>query len=207
MPADDEVPSDSVEYACHNASKTIDQQLEKIYKEDQKAVKMVRVNLLVVGIVTSGLSFVAQTGEINIGSFVNAHTTIGVGSLLISTVLGGMAYTTSSFELGIGADAIEDALAMEDKDFFQELADDYSEWIGKNNTVHKKNSSAIEYTIITAIVGIVFLLIGVVIGVAGIKGDPISYLVLLGELVLTVIVYLLINSSDTLLALLISDGA
>lgn len=201
----DETQMESVQYACRGAGDTVDQQLEKIYREDQKAVKMVRVNLIVLGILASSLSFLFQGQGVDPQQFLNAHNAVGFVLILASTLLASISYATSSFELGVGPDAIDNALQMDNDEFFEKIANQYSDWVEENRKVHRKNAAAIEYVISLAIVGITFVVGGFAIGFLTQKGTSWSYGLLAGEVLVGLVVARLIGNSDSALETFIGD--
>lgn len=115
---DDSRSSDPVRHACFEARETIDQQIEKIHREDEKAIRMARVNFIVIGILTSSLSFIVQNSDIVAKHFVNAHNVVGLFFMLFSTLIAGMTYTSSTFEMGIGKKGIKEADGCDNGDYF-----------------------------------------------------------------------------------------
>lgn len=207
MPPDrDDTGVDRVEYATREARATLDQQIEKIHREDEKAVKMARVNLIIFGFVLSSLSIVFQSESLTSGEFLNLHNALGAFGVGLSTLLAGMTYSSSRFEMGISPSVIEDALEMDEQDFYENVADFYSDWISANKTVHKSNAHAMRWVIVFSILGLFFLLVGFAVGVAEIKGDAVSYVVLAVELVIAVGTVLLVTKSDTVFEILLEDN-
>ena len=198
-------PRDSVEYSCNEARETINQQIKKIHREDEKAIRMARVNLVIVGTFVGSFSLIFQNKSTNALQFINAHNGLGMFFVLVSTILAGMTYTSSSFEMGISSEAIEDAQDMTTGDFFEEVSDKYSDWINKNNNIHKMNSYAIEWVIMLAIVGVIFLIGGFTVGFIGIRGDILSYGILIGEFIVSFIISILISKSDKIFEIVLAD--
>ena len=186
--------------ACQEARSTVDQQIEKIHKEDQKAVGIFRVNLLVIGILSSAISLSIRTDVLATSSFINAHTAIGALALILSSVVAAMAYTSSKFEMGVDPSQV-DLASDGDKtreDIYETLSKQYSNWIARNQSVHQFNAYAITWSMILAIAGVVFFAGGVVVGALDIRGSTISYLLLALELLAGAALGLMLNYSDAI---------
>jgi len=188
----------NLEVACGEARYTVNQQITKIHKEDQKAVGIFRVNLLVLGILTSALSLSIRAEILATSNFLNAHTAIGAFALLTSSVVAAMAYTSSTFEMGVDPSQVDLASdgEMSEQDFLKKLNEEYSEWVAHNNSVHQFNSYAITWAMILAIAGIVFFAGGVIIGVLQLRGAAVSYGLLAVEVGAGVVLGLMVYYSD-----------
>ncbi|SFR41955.1 hypothetical protein SAMN04487947_1205 [Halogeometricum rufum] len=187
-----------LEAACREARHTMDQQIEKIHREDQKAVGIFRLNLLVLGILSSALSLSIRTDAIATSHFLNAHTALGALALLGSSVVAAMAYTSSSFEMGIDLSRVE-ADGNSDKTykgFYEKLHAEYCDWVTHNQKVHQFNSYAITWAMAIAIAGIVFFAGGIVVGAIQIRGAGISYGMLAAEGFLAAVLGGMVYSSD-----------
>lgn len=204
MPGDDEA-NEEVRYACEEARETLDQQIEKIHREDQKAVKMARVNLLVLGILVGSFSFIFGGGNLTPSEFLSSHTAIGTLLLVASTVLAGMAYSSSHIELGGGPEIISGASGTSAESFYEALQSKYSDWLEENQAVHKMNAYAIQWVIVLAIVGVLFLVGGFVVGFTETQGSSWSYGLLTAEMLGALVVGGLISRSDVIFRILNED--
>lgn len=194
-----------VQYACHEARATLDQQIEKIHREDEKAVKMARVNLIILGILVSSLSVIFGVSGISASQFLNAHNAVGLILMVLSTILAGMTYTSSRFEMGVGPDVISKASEMDSAEFFDRVQNQYTDWVKKNQRIHKLNAYAITWVIIFAITGIVFHIGGFTVGFTSARGSAQSFALLGFELLLGVAISLLMTKSDRILGGLIDE--
>lgn len=193
-----------LKHSCAEGSRTIDRQIQKIHKEDDKAIKISRLNLLVLGVLVSGVSFSIQSTEIVTGDFFNVHLYLGTAAVVLSTVVASMAYTSSTFEMGLGAGPIDDLRSgeIDDAEYFEKLGEEYPAWIRDNHRVHRFNANAITWTLIFSIVGFILLMGGVAIGMAAAKGSPVSYGLLGSELVAGLIIGFCIYNSDSVFKIL-----
>jgi hypothetical protein len=191
---------ESLQSACTEARYTIDQQIEKIHQEDRKAVGIFRVNLLVLGVLTSGVSFSLRSDDLIATQFLNAHTVIGAGALIFSSVIAAMAYTSSKFKLGVNAEPVEDAVndSLTHRDFLEKLSEEYSGWLQYNQRVHDFNANAITWAMIFAVSGLVLFLGGIAVGIGQVRGDPISYGLLAADILASIIIGIAVYNSDTI---------
>lgn len=192
--------------ACSEARHTMDQQIEKIHREDQKAVKIFRVNLLILGVLISGFSISVQSPEISPNSFVNAHTTIGLFTMILSTLIAAMAYTSSNFEMGVKPEVIEKAREMENGAFYDRLTEEYSTWVRSNKGVHEFNAVAITLAMIFATSGLILFMGGFYIGVKHAKATVLSYGFLILEMFVSVLIGGLVYYSDELFGKVMNDS-
>ncbi|GGK74359.1 hypothetical protein [Haloarcula sebkhae] len=164
MPDDDgpdgaEVPEQLWESVCHQARLTLDQQVTRIENYDTKAVGIFRANILLTGLLLSGLAIVVRTDGVNPGQFFNLWSLFGAIGLLFSTILSAMAYTSSSYDLGIGPQVISDAergIYESEVSFQDDLRGLYKQWLQHNANVGKFNSYLITGAIILLMDAIVF---------------------------------------------------
>lgn len=206
---DGDSTAEKLEIACHEARHTVNKQIEKIHKEDRKAVGIFRVNLLVIGILSSALTISIRTEVLATSNFLNAHTAIGGLGLLTSSVVAAMAYTSSKFEMGVDPSQVD--IASNDtksrEDFFDTLSGQYSEWIGRNQEVHQFNAYAITWAMILAIAGIAFMTGGIVVGALEIRGSAVSYILLAGEILTALALGFMLYYSDKIFEILKPDGS
>ncbi|WP_435347261.1 hypothetical protein [Haloarchaeobius sp. HRN-SO-5] len=197
---------DTCRDACLEARETLNHQIEKIHSEDQKAVAIFRANLLVLGVLTSGLSLSVRTDSVVTSDFLNAHTALGTALLILSCLVSAMTYTSSSFQMGVKPGPVNRVINGEisRREFNETLGKSYAEWIGENQRVHDFNATAISWAISFAIAGLFLYMGGALVGILEIKGDPVSYLLLIGELFAGMAVGACVHYSDELFELIMS---
>lgn len=199
---------DPLSVACREARHTVDQQIEKIHREDKKAVGIFRVNILILGVLISALSISIKTDAIVTSHFLNAHTSLGVATLLLSSVIASMTYTSSTFDMGIKPAPVEEVCSgeWEYDPFMSKLGDEYAKWVKANQRVHRFNAYAITWSIIFAIVGLVFFMGGIGVGVTESRGAPISYGLLSIEIIICLVLGYCVYNSDSIFKLLMKNG-
>lgn len=185
-------------HAWSEGQKTIEHQTEKIHQEDDKAIGITRLNILVLGILTSGISLSIRSDRVLASNFLNTHVVLGVASLVVSTIVASMAYTSSSFEMGLGAKPMRDLAEgnISAEKYFEKLGEEYPTWVEKNHEVHRFNSYAITWALIFSIAGFTLLIGGLSVGATGYRGHGMSYILLVVEIGAILILGVLVYYSD-----------
>jgi len=202
-----EVPDELWENVCHQARLTLDQQVLRIENYDTKAVGIFRANILLTGVLLSGLAIIVRTDGIDPSEFFNLWSAFGALSLLCSTILSAMAYTSSSYDLGIGPKVISDAERgiYDSKASFQDdLRDLYKEWLRHNANVGQFNSYLITGSIILLMDAIIFFAGTVGVGVYDLS-TPIYIGTFVAALAIIVIANLLVYFAESIF-IVIYDG-
>ncbi|MDZ7688875.1 MAG: hypothetical protein U5J64_09180 [Halobacteriales archaeon] len=166
---------------------TFESQVERLREIDNKAIEILKANLLLIGIFVTGISILVQTG-VEFGSFINVFTVFAGLLLLLSTALAGVTYTSSNIRGGVDTQALEKTLDAEytDEEFAEALASSYGRWIEYNAGVIAVNDILVTVTVLLVIDALVYLVAGIV---AGVFVPPLAVSVV-GFVVLTVFVVL-----------------
>ncbi|CAL92439.1 hypothetical protein BJ1_gp17 [Halorubrum virus BJ1] len=158
----DEVPSEQLqENVCTEARLSLNQQLNRIEQYDRKAVELFRSNILLAGVLLSGLTIVVRTDGVDPIDFFNVWSVIGAFSLGASTLLCAMAYTSSSYDMGITSKTISKVESGEyddNGDFNENLRGLYKGWLDHNRNTGVFNSYLITGAIIFLMDSIVFFI-------------------------------------------------
>ena len=167
---------------------TFDYQVERLREIDNKAIEILKANLLLIGIVVTGGSIVVQT-TFDLLAFLNPFTVVGGLLLLASTGLAAVTYTASDLRGGLDLSAVDAVIAAErggaaeDADgaeFDERLLRSYAEWIDYNARVTAVNDLLATMTVLLIFVAFVYVIAGVVVGAAGLTPAEswVSFLVL-----------------------------
>lgn len=169
-------PSDELqESVCTEARLTLNQQLSRIEMYDRKAVGLFRSNILLAGVLLSGLTIAIRTDGIQPGEFLNIWGGVGVFSLGVSTVLCAMAYTSSSYAMRITPNVIENVERDEydtASKFNEQLRDLYKGWLNYNRNTGDFNSYLITFGIILLMNSIVYFIGAVVAALTSLPQLP-----------------------------------
>jgi len=183
--ADDEQAVEALEVACTEARETLDQQVTWLRQIDQKSIRILRANILLLGLTLTALSILVRTDAVDLAPYVNLYTGFGVCLVLGSTICAGITYISSRFESGIDARDVQDT--YEDRyspvELYDRLAQGYANWIEYNNLVIKVNAHLCTITILLAINAVVFITLGAISGAAGYDGTTLSYVLFVVVLV------------------------
>jgi len=154
---------------------TFDYQVERLREIDNKAIEILKANLLLIGIVVTGGSIVVQT-TVDLAVFLNPFTVVGGLLLLASTGLAAVTYTASDLRGGLDLKAVDAVIADErgeeprgpdDAGFDERLLRSYAEWIDYNARVTAVNDLLATVTVLLIFVAFVYVIAGVVVGAAG----------------------------------------
>ncbi|GAA0721213.1 hypothetical protein J2744_000354 [Halorubrum trapanicum] len=166
---------------------TFDYQVERLREIDNKAIEILKANLLLIGIVVTGGSIVVQT-TVDLAAFLNPFTVVGGLLLLASTGLAAVTYTASDLRGGLDLKAVDRVIAAErddgsrsaahadpdaasrpevDAEFDERLLRSYAEWIDYNARVTAVNDLLATVTVLLIFVAFVYVTAGVVVGAAG----------------------------------------
>lgn len=151
------------------AQKTVNSQIETINDIDTKASQILRLNILLIGVIVSVLSLVAQGGGdgnlyfTDIEAFINTYMGLGFASLVLSTAFAAMTYGASELDTGINVENIESFLAV---DFTEEeveelLLKNYASRINFNRSTNIRNLPLITATLNLVVAGVVFFSLGI----------------------------------------------
>lgn len=89
------------------ARQTVAAQKETLDDIDAKASRILRLNVLLIGVIVSAISIAGSSGDSTAlgatSSFTNLYMKAGVGSLVLSTVLSAITYTASELDVGVSS--------------------------------------------------------------------------------------------------------
>lgn len=159
---------DLLSISREEAHRTIDKQVSTLNDIDTKAVKILRLNLLLLSIILTGFSIVGRTGKTQTMSavasqFGNEYVVAGLISILLSTALAALTYTASSMREGPSGDDIDQLLYGDftDRQKLYGLVSSYAEWTRMNFKTNTKNAPLGTATVAFLVYGIVSLATGV----------------------------------------------
>lgn len=146
------------------AEDTVQYQTETLADIDTKAIKILRLNLVVIGVLVSALSLVAQEngGVDGLGPFLNPYVVAGIVALVLSTAFAAMTYTASELDVGISS---ENLMKILQADFSREkreelLVKTHIARINFNRSTNVRNIPLIQCTIILVFTAVVAFALG-----------------------------------------------
>ncbi len=152
------------------AHRTVEGQIEWIREIDSKAMRTLRFNTILLGLIVPAFSFAVKYGVVDsISAFYTIHTKVGIISLVASTAFAGVTYTSSSIEAGISSKDIRTAHKRElvDKEVHDTVINSYKNWIESNRETIFWNTILVTITILLMIYALVFLSLGIASALSG----------------------------------------
>jgi len=151
------------------ARETVDAQKETLADIDTKASQILRLNILLIGVIVSVLSFTAQngggsnSGVPSAGPFINLYMKLGVASLVLSTALAAMTYTASELDVGVSSDNLASLLGTNfSLDEAEELlVKNYIIRINFNRSTNIRNIPLITSTVVFVVTAVVLFALGI----------------------------------------------
>jgi hypothetical protein len=155
------------------ARETVTSQKAILDDIDTKASKILRLNVLLIGVIISALSITTGGGANatlpEASSFTNIYLKLGIGSLILSTMLAAITYTASELDIGVSSANLTnlvrtDFTAEEAKEL---LLKNYISRINFNRSTSIRNTPLITCTIFLLVSGIALLALGMYDTVVG----------------------------------------
>lgn len=151
------------------ARETVDAQKETLNDIDTKASKLLRLNVLLIGVIISAFSIAAQYGADSnstlpgVEPFLNMYVKFGVASLVISTALAAVTYTASELDVGLDSSNLTNLIRADfaPEDAQELLVKNYIVRINFNRSTNIRNIPLITSTIIFVVLGVIFFSLGV----------------------------------------------
>jgi hypothetical protein len=150
------------ELALAQAQRVVDEQRRYLADIDTKAVKLLRLNVLLIGVGVSVLSVSSRAGSLHVAGLSNWYTTVGSLLLLLSTVAAGAAYTRSRITVGPNPDGIVRLASTEaDPDLVRRgLAASYAEWVARNRRAVGRTQPRVVGSIVSLLSALLFVTTG-----------------------------------------------
>lgn len=144
--------------------KTVDHQLKAINDIDEKAARLLRFNVLIVGLILSVLAILTELNGVEpVAQFGNKFTVGGIGLFLLSALFAAVTYTASDTEGGFEHQSIHNAIDADltEGEFYVGAASSYAKWIEFNDEINKKNAFLITLTSLLLSGGLIVVSLGV----------------------------------------------
>ncbi|WP_276301879.1 hypothetical protein [Halorussus lipolyticus] len=181
--------NESLERTITEARETLNHQIQALNDMDTKAVKILRVNVLVIGVLLSALSFGAKSDSLAVTDFWSQYFGIGLVLLLTSSATAALTYRTTDFRAGVDSGNVIQVLDHDvtDEELLRVLTKSYAKWIQYNTEANLRNAPWITLTTITLVASLTYFSLGVY----HVALDTVSPFLLAGtNFLLLVVVYL-----------------
>lgn len=168
------------------AHRTVDAQIKTLEDIDTKASKILRLNIVLIGILVSVLSLATQSqtgnGGMALDPLLNEYNFVGIGALVFSTAFAAMTYTASELDVGTSYENLQSLLEADfSRDEAEELlVKNYITRINFNRSTNVRNIPLVQLTIVLVVVAVVSFMLGVYEATLG----PVPFWLLGGAIVL-----------------------
>lgn len=168
---------------------TVEEQVTWLRRIDDKAMRTLRFNAALLGLIVPTFSFAVRFGLVDgTWAFYTVHTASGIVALVASTVLAGVTYTSSNVRGGVSSTDVTQARrrGLTDEEVHDTFISSYAKWIRTNRRTIYHNALLVTCTILLTVSAFVFLSLGVASAVLDGIPNVIEYAAY-GVLVVTVI--------------------
>ena len=180
---------DLLQVAREEGQRTVDRQIDTFDDIDDKAARILRLNLLVLSVLLTGFSIIAtENGMADSGvatELENPYVFAGVLAILASTVLAAYTYTGSNYRSGMSGRDLEQQILnaeIQPIDALYDTVEGYAEWAQHNFRVNTRLAPVSTAMLLTLIYGLVLLTAGVFHAFIAVVGVAVS--LVLGGLLL-----------------------
>jgi len=154
---------DILEITREEARTTLDNQLKSLNDIDKKASKILRLNVILIGIFLSVVSITVDA-DTGIVPLFNEYTAAGTTCLILSTIFASFTYSTSDTRTGMSSDDLREILdgVYSDEMIREGIVESYADWIDFNYKTNIGNALLFTVTVLLLIFSVVLLSVGVV---------------------------------------------
>ncbi len=152
------------------ARATVEHQVRTIHDIDAKAIRILRVNVVLAGLVLTGISLLVRTDVRPADeTILNGYLVSGLGLLLFSTALAGVTYTASSVRPGIGPRDLRNFLygGYSPDQIRTGLIESYADWMRFNYATNVRNAPLVTGTVVLLVWALGFMSVGVIVAFRG----------------------------------------
>jgi hypothetical protein len=153
----------ALELLVDEARRTLDEQLDNSDDIDDKAVRILRVDVLLLGLVATAVSLLVQSEAFALGPAVNPYTVLGTLAIVGSTAAAAVTLSVSSFRVGVGGWNVLRTLEDDatERQLYLVLSRSYGAWIAQNRDSEVRNTLWITLTTFSLVSGLLLLSVGV----------------------------------------------
>ena len=168
----DDASVESLRIAREEARRTLDAQLSTLDDIDAKALSVFRLNVAVVGVLLSVLSFAAASDATAVGGVLNPAVGAAVGLFVLSAAAAGLTYATAGQRVGADPPGLEGMGDRSEAAALAHLVDGYADWIRRNQRTNLRKALLVTLAILGTVAGTLALGVGVVAAFTGLLYLP-----------------------------------
>ncbi|ELZ19976.1 hypothetical protein C475_21799 [Halosimplex carlsbadense 2-9-1] len=163
---------ESLRIAREEARRTLDAQLSTLDDIDAKALSVFRLNVAVVGVLLSVLSFAAASDATAVGGVLNPAVGAAAGLFVLSAAAAGLTYATAGQRVGADPSGLEEMGDRSETAALEYLVDGYADWIRRNQRTNLRKALLVTLAILGTVAGTLALGVGVVAAFTGLLYLP-----------------------------------
>jgi len=155
----------SLQLAREEGRETITEQVQNLRDIDQKAARILRLNLIIISLTPTVLSIIFQSDNSpGLSVLLNEYTIFGLFCLLLSTGLAALTYTATDVQVGVGNDDLREIVDgnYEEEIVLENLVMAYGDWIEFNTRTGIRNAPYITLTVLLIVAAITNFVLGVI---------------------------------------------
>jgi hypothetical protein len=164
----DDADLEALRLAREEARATLDDQLSTIDDVDSKALSVFQLDVTIVGVLLSALSFAAATDAAAVSALLNPGVGAAAGLFVLSAAAAGLTYTTAPQRVGAGPDGLERATELSERAYLRWLVGGYAEWIRSNERTNVRKALLVTLSALGTVAGALALGVGVVAAFFGV---------------------------------------
>lgn len=176
---------DVLRISREEAQRTLDNQLQTLSDIDDKAARILRINLVLLSIILTGVSIAANSdgsppAESVLPALVNNYTIAGIVLLIFSTAVAAITYTSSDVRGGMSGEALRSILDNDfnDRENLEGIVESYARWIEHNYRTNVRNAPLGTLTLLL----LLYALAALALGAKEAVGGGVSYSLVLATL-------------------------
>lgn len=164
---DESTPADhdleSLRLAQSEARAVLDHQIQTISDVDDKAAKTFRLDVILLGLLVTAASFVAQVNSVELSPYVNVFTVSAVVALIVSFLCAVLTYTGTETETGMDPSGIDRLISnrYSEKEWLVLLLRSEAEWMRQNERRHSTDVRYLYWSHGAVFVAILLLVLGI----------------------------------------------
>lgn len=141
---------------------TLDAQLNALDDVDAKALSVFRLNVALVGVLLSALSFAAGSGVVTVEGLLTP--VVGGATFLfgLSAAAAGLTYVAVGHRVGVAPAGLRAAVDADEQAFRRRLVTGYADWIRANEQATDRKALLVSLAIAGTVAGVLALVVGVV---------------------------------------------
>lgn len=154
---DEQFSEESLDFQLTESHRVLDKQIQQVENTDEKALRTVRIGVLLLGIVLSVTNFSS------VERFANAVTITGSTAIAASIVTGVFTYSGSDPYYGPGPDVVEEFLARNPggRTWKRAVLDGYAHWIEYNREINADDAAWLFRTQVLLAGGVLLVVLGI----------------------------------------------